>query len=122
MSKNISFNIKSVPEQTTAAGRKIRPYLPLLFVAFVAIVYGYMFLQINSFKNAPPSEVANKSKLTLLATPHIDSTVVEQLQQLQNNSSTVKALFDKSRSNPFSECSSADAAQHFCDPALIEIH
>ncbi|HET9174044.1 MAG TPA: hypothetical protein VFN56_02045 [Candidatus Saccharimonadales bacterium] len=124
MSKELSFDIKSLPEQLSAIASKSRPYFPFLFLLFVILVYGYLFLQINSLQSLSPSqsgEVANKAKVTASATPHIDPKLVDQLVQLKNNSVSVQALFDQTRSNPFAQCSAADAAKGICQPQFIEV-
>ena len=80
---------------------KLNRYAVVLFLLLVALVYGFLVLRIQSMQNVQASN--NPTPGTVVATPHIDQKVVEQLQQLQDNSVSVKSLFDQARSNPFQE-------------------
>ncbi len=77
----------------------LKRYRLLLFLAFIVAAYGYLLLQINAATNIAPA--ASTEVTTARATPHIDQTVVNQLQQLQDNSVSAKALFNQARTNPF---------------------
>lgn len=75
----------------------------VLFLALVLIVYAFVLLRINSMQNAQPSSAGGGSDVKVAATPHIDPKVIDQLKQLQDNSVSVKSLFDQARSNPFQD-------------------
>lgn len=75
----------------------------LIFVLLVVGVYGYVILTISSLTNAQPSEDQIAELSSPLRSAKIDDKLVKQLQQLQDNSVSVKALFDEARSNPFQE-------------------
>lgn len=79
----------------------LKRYELILFLVFVGIVYGYIILQISSLTNAQPSPEAVASQIQASQTPHLDKTVVNQLESLQDNSVNVQTLFDSARSNPF---------------------
>lgn len=81
---------------------KLRPlwrYRVVLFIVFVAGLSAYLVFQINSAVNVTATEApaAKTAK-----TPRIDTALVQQLQQLQDNSVTVRSLFNEARENPFS--------------------
>jgi hypothetical protein len=76
-------------------------YSLLLFVALVVILYGFLLFRINSLNSAQPSSAAIESKVEAGKTLRIDQKVVHQLQSLQDNSVSVKTLFNQARSNPF---------------------
>ncbi len=73
----------------------------LVFLLFVALLYGFVLLRISNLSNLQPPEEAVNSQVKAAALPHIDQSVVNQLQSLQNNSVNVQALFNQARNNPF---------------------
>lgn len=77
-------------------------YAALIFFILLACVYGFVLLRINALSDVPASS-STSSDVTVAPTPHIDQSVVKQLESLQDNSVSVKALFDQARSNPFQE-------------------
>jgi len=88
-------------EKGVAILQRVRRYSLLLFLAFVIVVYGFVLLRINNLSNAQPSEDAINSQVKAASIPHIDPDIVEQLQSLQDNSVSVKTLFNQARKNPF---------------------
>jgi hypothetical protein len=74
-------------------------YRVLLFILLVAGLYGYLVLQINQASSVQPSE--NQEVVAVHHTPRIDPSLVQQLQQLQDNSVSVQTLFNEARTNPF---------------------
>jgi len=99
----MNLSIKDIPSKTVEALSRLGKYAVLLFILLLSIVYGFLVLRINSMQSAPPSSVSGSQKVTVVTTPHIDPKLVSQLQQLQDNSVSVKSLFDQARSNPFQE-------------------
>jgi len=80
-------------------GRQLSRIRVLLFILLVASLYGYMVFQIGQAINVEPTPADELT--TVKASPRIDQDTVQQLKQLQDNSVSVKALFNDSRSNPF---------------------
>ena len=99
----MNVNLKEIPAKVAEFLGKTSKYAVLLFILLVAIVYGFLVMRINSMQSVPPSSVNSNQKVTTVATPRIDPKIVQQLQQLQDNSVSVKTLFDQARSNPFQE-------------------
>jgi len=97
----MKLSIKDIPAKLMELLGKLNRYAVVLFLLLVALVYGFLVLRIQSMQNVQASN--NPTPGTVVATPHIDQKVVEQLQQLQDNSVSVKSLFDQARSNPFQE-------------------
>ena len=94
-------SIKSLAVKAAAALKQARRYSLVLFLAFVLLIYGFIFLRINSLSNIQPSNDAVSSQVKAARIPHIEQSVVDQLQSLQDNSVSVQSLFDQARSNPF---------------------
>jgi hypothetical protein len=101
MSKDISLNLSNIPAQLGGAMRKISAYKVFLFFLAVASLYGYILWRINTLSNTPPSTSEETAQSS--TQPHIDPATVEKIQSLQDNSVSVKTLFDTARQNPFQE-------------------
>jgi len=97
------FNIRDIPEKAVAILRRVSRYGVVLFLIFIALIYGFVILRINSLSNAQPTDNAVTSQVQAARIPHIDKSVVDQLQSLQDNSVSVKSLFNQARANPFQE-------------------
>lgn len=94
-------DLKSLTVKATAVLTEIRRFSFILFVGFVALLYGFILLRINTLSNAQPSSDSVTSQVQAAQVPHIDESVVRQLESLHNNSVNVQALFNETRSNPF---------------------
>ncbi len=79
----------------------LRKYLWVLLLCLIVALYAYLILKINGFANTAPSLAQVQSNLKSSSLPVINQNVVNQLNQLQNNSVSVQALFNQARSNPF---------------------
>jgi hypothetical protein len=95
------LNLKSLLEKCTAGLQKARRYSYVIFLVFVALLYGFVMFRISSLGNEQPSNAAVNSQVQAAQVPHIDKSVVKQLQSLQDNSVSVQSLFNQARSNPF---------------------
>ncbi|MDL2341716.1 MAG: hypothetical protein QFB87_01390 [Patescibacteria group bacterium] len=78
-------------------------YKLIIFVLLVAGVYGYIVLTISSLANAQPTADQISAESRPIKSTKIDKQVILQLQQLQDNSVSVKTLFNEARDNPFQE-------------------
>lgn len=81
--------------------QKLRRYSLLLFFVIVAMIYGFLLLRITTLSNQQPTEADISNQINSSQIPHIDKSVVKQLQSLEDNSVSVQALFNQARSNPF---------------------
>jgi hypothetical protein len=97
------LNVRGASDQAAAILRQVSRYSFVLFLVFVALIYGFVILRINSLSNAQPTDNAVTSQVKAAQIPHIDKKVVDQLQSLQDNSVSVKSLFNQARANPFKE-------------------
>lgn len=87
---------------------RIKRFLPLVrrysvaaFIVFVVLIYGIVLLRIQTLSSQQPTEEQISSQVRASHIPHIDQSVVQQLQTLQDNSVNVQALFSQARNNPF---------------------
>ena len=79
----------------------LQRYSLLAFIVFVAIIYGFLLLRITNLSSVEPTDTAISEQVKATKVLRIDEKVVEQLQALQDNSESVKALFNEARNNPF---------------------
>jgi hypothetical protein len=98
--KNGNINLKSLPGAFVAGLGKLGKYGFAFFLLFLVAIYGFVIYRINTLAAVMPSDTAVTSTTK---TPHIDKNLVQQLNQLKDNSVTVQTLFDEARSNPFNE-------------------
>lgn len=91
-------NLKDIPSAASSKLAILGRYKVIIFIVFVVAIYGYVIVRINEATNVQPSQAASSPAQVA---PHIDPDVVKQLQQLQDNSVSVKALFNQARTNPF---------------------
>ncbi len=101
MTSEKKFSIKALPDLILARLEPLRRYSLLVFIIFLAGLYGFVLLRIHNLNNAQPSSDAVSSQVKAAHVIHIDQSVVRQLQSLQDNSVSVNSLFDQARSNPF---------------------
>ncbi len=91
------FSIPSLPFLQKLA--PVWRYRAIVFIIFIASLSGYLVAQINSAINVAPSEEVQAA--TTSKTPRIDPQLVQKLKSLEDNSVTVKTLFNEARENPF---------------------
>lgn len=79
-------------------------YRLVIFVVFVALIYGYVFWKINTYAGAKPSALAISNQEHIgPSIQRIDPATVQKIEQLKDNSVNVQALFNQSRNNPFAD-------------------
>ncbi len=80
---------------------KEKKYAWLILLIFFVAVYGYIVLQINNFSSAQPTQFQVSSYQKTTTTAPINPVLVKKLESMKNNSVSVQALFNQSRSSPF---------------------
>ena len=101
MSQNI--DLKAIPQALGKVAGGFKRYRLVLFLLFFAGAYGFLVWQINSLSNVKPSSDQVSAKLSGGNSVHVDKTVIDKMQQLQDNSVNVQSLFEQARENPFQE-------------------
>lgn len=103
--KSGDIDLKAIgPFARQAVSASLR-YGGILFFVLVALVYGFVIFRINTLSNAQPTDgdISATAQSKSTAIPAIDPKVVQQLQDLKDNSTNVQSLFDQARDNPFNE-------------------
>ncbi len=101
MTDKKALDIPSIRKRVLDIFQDLGRYRTIAFLAFVALLYGFLLFQIRTLTTAQPSADAISSQVKATPLPHIDKATIKQLQSLQDNSVSVQALFDQARSNPF---------------------
>jgi len=101
MTEKKKLNLRDIIDLVAAKLLVLRRYSLIIFIVFVASLYGFLVFRISTLSNAQPSQDAVSSQVKKAKVPHIDESVVKQLQSLEDNSVNVKTLFNQARNNPF---------------------
>ena len=72
-----------------------------LFLLLVVVVYAFVAWRISVLQNVKPN--SNLVSSQIQPTTHIDQATIDKIQELQNSSVSVNALFNQARQNPFQE-------------------
>jgi hypothetical protein len=80
-----------------------RKYSLVIFLAFVACLYAFLFMRVNSLSNIEPSQATVDQQVQAARVPHLNESIVRQLESLQDNNVSVQTLFNETRNNPFQE-------------------
>lgn len=96
-------NLNNILTKVGPTLEKFRRYRTFTFIVVILCFYSYLIFNINSYSTREPSEDEVTAKLQTVPHPRVDEEVVDKLNKLQDNSSSVKALFNSARDNPFSE-------------------
>lgn len=103
MKKDINLNMDVIIDNLRAFIPRLGRYAVALFLLLLVAVYGFVLLRVLELRNVQPSDADVTAQVQASVTPHVDPTVVKQMQALQDNSVNVQALFDQARNNPFQE-------------------
>ena len=95
------FNLKQLKFNIFAKLISLKRYSLIIFIVFVAGLYGFVLIRVNNLTHAQPLATDISEQVKAAAIPHIDQAIVKKLQSLQDNSVSVQSLFDQARSNPF---------------------
>jgi hypothetical protein len=82
---------------------KLTNYKLFIFAMFLLLLFGFLVFRINTLNNQAPSDEEVSAKLERVSSSYLDQSIVDKIEQLQDNSVEVKSLFDEARNNPFSE-------------------
>lgn len=74
-----------------------------IFAAVIAVllIYVLVVFKINNLANAEPGP--DQETTVTNSIPKINSKDIQQIQDLENNSTQVRSLFEQARNNPFQE-------------------
>lgn len=103
MSTHQKSEVMSVITRGVPLLKRLRAYAPILFVVFIACLYGFLIMRVSSLNSVEPSQASIDKQVQAAKVPKLDDEVVRQLQSLQDNSVSVQTLFNEARSNPFQE-------------------
>lgn len=89
--------------------KKLQPFLNFLkkdsvgiFLAIVAVIFGFLIWRIGSLAGAEPSKDALDEKLLSVVRPKIDQDSINKIKALQAQNVNIQSYF-VDRNNPFQE-------------------
>ena len=97
------LTLSSAIDKLRAIVMRVSPYKVIIFVVLVAGLYGFIIFRINTLDNLQPTADQVSSQNDPIRTAHVDPSVVQQLQSLQDHSVNVQTLFNQARNNPFQD-------------------
>lgn len=99
----MKIDFKTIPTKIIVSLNKLRRYVVFIFFISLLLVYSLLVFRINQLNNKSPNEDDITAKLKTVQRPKIDQSDIEKIQQLQDNSTNVRSLFEYARFNPFDE-------------------
>lgn len=99
----MKLDFKTLLEKAAPLLAFLKKYVVFIFILAVLFIASFFVLRINQYSRIEPSDEAVEEKLQTVQRPKVDKTVLEKIQQLQDQNVPVKALFDQARNNPFNE-------------------
>jgi nitrate reductase NapE component len=78
-------------------------YAWLICLVGVVAIYGFLVWRIGTLSNIQPNPADVSAQIKSAQVPHIDQNALKKIQDLQDNSVSVQALFNDARNNPFHE-------------------
>lgn len=82
---------------------RLQRYNIIIAIILVSLAYGYLIYNSGKAVQVEPSKAAISEKYRRVKRPKIDNTVVQKLNDLQDNNINFQGLINEARSNPFTE-------------------
>lgn len=101
MSKDI--NLTSIKPQLKRVYQKISKHAAFTAIFLVLLIYLFLVWKISGLTAAGPTPEAEGTAIAETNIPKIDKKAIQQIQQLEENSPELQALFNEARNNPFLE-------------------
>jgi hypothetical protein len=98
-----NLNLKTLLVIFVRFRRWLGRYRAILFIVGIMSTYSILVLRINMLNNKQPNSNDVTNQLQLAHPPKLNPAIISKIQQLQDNSVEVKALFNQARDNPFQE-------------------
>lgn len=83
--------------------RKVQRYSVLIFILGMVVLYSFLIFSIGQASQTEPTEEAVAEQLKTVKRLKIDQQSIDKIQQLKDQSVSVKSLFESARDNPFQE-------------------
>lgn len=83
--------------------RWLKRHFGIILFVTVSILYGFLIFKINAYNRQQPDQAAINQRIDQVKRPRIDQQTAEKLQNLEDSSKEVQALFQDARDNPFVE-------------------
>ena len=101
--KSMNLDLSNLSAKLLSWLQKARRYFGFAFMITMLGIYGFLIFRVNTLNSQEPANDDVTAKLKTVQRPKIDQSVIDKIQQLQDNSVEVRSLFNKARDNPFHE-------------------
>lgn len=101
--KELKLSLQTAKAKFKRATPFINKHGSFMAVLAVLVIYLFVVWHISSLATAEPSNSDLSAAESSSAVPKIDNNAIKQIQNLEQNSTQVQALFDQARNNPFHE-------------------
>ena len=102
-SKKGNLDIKTILPKLKKLWQKFAVHVPFAAIVLVLLVYLFVVWQIKSLASVEPSSESEAQAAASAKISRIDKNAIAQIQELEENSPQIKALFDQARKSPFNE-------------------
>lgn len=99
----MNINLESILPKLMRPVNFFKRYAVFTSVIVFLFITTFFVFRINQYSRMEPDESTVEEKLQTVQRPKVDQSVLNKIQQLQDQNIQVKTLFDQTRSNPFNE-------------------
>ncbi len=99
----MKLDFKKLPEKLSPVVAFLKRYAVFISIIVVLGIAAFFVIRINQYSRIEPSDQAVEDKLQTVQRPKVDQSVLNKIQQLQDQNVQVQTLFDQARNNPFNE-------------------
>jgi hypothetical protein len=103
MKSDLKLNFKSIAPSLKKIQKRAAGHQTFLVTFVILLAYVFVVSQISQLATAEPSVDAQAANVTTSAAPAIDKNAIKQIQALEQNNTSIHALFESARNNPFQE-------------------
>jgi cell division protein FtsN len=103
MKKDLNFSFKTILPKLRKLQKPLVAHQVFAVTLIILLAYVFVVWQISHLATAEPSAEAQSANTTTSGVPAIDKNAIKQILTLEQNNTSVHALFESARNNPFQE-------------------
>lgn len=99
----MNIDLKKISGYLMRPVQFVKQYAVFIFIMGILFISVFFVFRINQYSRMEPTDDAIDQKLQTVQRPKVDQSVLDKIQQLQDQNVQVQTLFDQARDNPFNE-------------------
>jgi len=99
----VTADSTTTKQKLARVGAGLRHYIVVIFLLFLLGIYGFLAWRVFTLTSAEPTADEVSAPLKTVNVTPVKQENIQKIEQLQDNSVSVHALFDEARQNPFQE-------------------